>query len=213
VFEAQQTVMANPRRPRRTRDPAQAREDILLAAHARFSRCGYRGARISDVADDAGCSEALVYFHFKSKAELFREVVTAIDSETRWFDDTTREGLVRSMHDGELHYHRDARWRALDHVWSEALGGEKDLLDLMRPQLKQAVERLNGVLGKFDPADSPKRDLMAKLLLAVSYGSRVLRRYDPETLSPEEAAELLGFATDTALQTLAAPLTPADDGG
>lgn len=210
--------MAPPKRPRRLRDPEGAREAILDAALKRFSRCGYRGARIADIAKDAACSEALVYFHFKSKAELFRETVNRIDSDSAWFhDDDTHDGLIRTMHDGELRYHRDARWRALDHVWSEAQGGERDLLELLRPQMQDTVARLDAVLGKFDEVHHPRRRLFANLLQAVSYGSRVMRRYDADALTPEDAADLLAFATAAVLQALEGKgpelpaLTPATD--
>lgn len=187
----------------RTRDPARAREAVLDAALRRFSSHGYVGTRIADVAADAGYSEALVFFHFGNKAGLFREVVSRIDAQTRWFEDQdTPEGFVAHMRDGELQYHLDARWRALDHVWAEALGGERDLLDLIRPQLRTALGALEERLARFGPGD---RHRAALLLLAVSYGARVLRRYDPEVLSPEGAAELLAFAAEAALVDLEKP--------
>jgi AcrR family transcriptional regulator len=188
---------------RPSRDAEHAREAILDAALKRFSACGYKGARIADVAKDAGYSEALVYFHFRTKAELFREVVSRIDGETRWFDDdATPEALVAHLRDGVLRYHLDARWRALEHVWAEALGGERDLLELMRPQLRHAVGALEALLGRFDPVGHPERRKLVLLLLAVSYGSRVLRRYDPDAVTPEEAADLLGFTAEAVLRAL-----------
>jgi AcrR family transcriptional regulator len=194
-----------PARPKRasTRDPERAREAILDAALKRFSACGYKGARLADVAKDAGYSEALVYFHFKTKAALFREVVSRIDAGTRWFDDdATPDALVAHMRDGELRYHLDARWRALDHVWAEALGGERDLLELLKPQLRHSVDALTDLLARFDHVAHPKRRQLALLLLAVSYGSRVLRRYDPDAVTPEEAADLLAFTANVALASL-----------
>lgn len=195
---------AEPAPHKRRRDSGRAREAVLDAALKRFSAHGYVGARIADIAADAGYSEALVYFHFKNKAGLFREVVARIDADAKWFDpEDTAKAFVAHMRDGELRYHLDARWRALDHVWAEALGGERDLLDLIRPQLKNSVEALNGLLARFDQGDHPNRRQRALLLLAVSYGARVLRRYDPTAISPEEAADLLAFAADAVLQDLA----------
>lgn len=186
------------------RDAERARQSILDAALKRFSAHGYKGARIADVAADAGYSEGLVYHHFRTKAELFREVVSRIDRETSWFDeDSTPEALVAHLRDGELRYHLDARWRALDHVWSEALGGDRDLLALLRPQLRGATGALEGLLGRFDKVDHPARHQLALLLLAVSYGSRVLRRYDPEAVTPEEAANLLAFTGEVVIEALA----------
>lgn len=191
---------------KRRRDPARTRDAVLDAALRRFSAHGYQGARIADVAADAGCSEALVFFHFQSKAGLFREVVSRIDADATWFaEEGTPAELIAHMRDGELRYHLDARWRALDHVWAEALGGERDLLELIRPQLRHSVEALEALLARFDTSGASDRRRHALLLLAVSYGARVLRRYDPEAVTPEEAADLLAFATRAALANLAAP--------
>ncbi|MCB9681241.1 MAG: TetR/AcrR family transcriptional regulator [Alphaproteobacteria bacterium] len=200
-----------PRRRGTPKDPERAREAILDAALKRFSRKGYRGTRVADVAADAGYSEALVYFHFKSKSELFREVVNNIDRETKWFtDDPTADELVQQMHDGELQYHRDARWRALDRIWAEALAGEKDLLDLLKPQLEGTLTNLDALLARYDRIDHPRRATLARFIMAVSYGSRVMRRYDPGAVSPEEAADVLAFATKVALDALDGGGPPLD---
>lgn len=187
--------------PRRRRDAAVARAALLDAAHRRFSAHGYVGTRIADVAKDAGYSEALVYHHFGDKAGLFRDVVSRIDADTRWFDEeATPDELVAHMREGELRYHLDARWRALDRVWGEALAGERDLLDLIRPQLRHAVGALETLLGRFDRTGHADRRKHALLLLAVSYGARVLRRYDPDAVTPEEAADLMAFAAEAVLR-------------
>jgi len=178
---------------------------VLDAALRRFSSHGYKGARIADIAKDAGYSEALVYFHFQSKAELFREVVSRIDAESQWFDpDETPDAFVAQMREGELRYHQDARWRALDHVWSEALSGERELLDLIQPQLQRSVGALEELLARFDQRGHSNRRSCALLLLAVSYGARVLRRYDPDAVTPEEAADLMAFAARAVMHELAA---------
>lgn len=187
---------------KRRRDTAAARTAVLDAALKRFSAHGYVGARIADIAADAGYSEALVYFHFENKAGLFKEVVSRIDAETHWLGEGSREEFIAQMRAGELAYHQDARWRALDHVWAEALGGERELLDMIRPQLHHAVGLLDEALGRFAVAPRPERRQHALLLLAVSYGARVLRRYDPDALSPEQAADLMAFAARAVIEDL-----------
>ncbi len=192
------------RRPRKRppRDAEHAREALLDAALRRFSAHGYVGTRLADVASDAGYSEGLVYFHFKNKAGLFREVVGRIDADSAWLAPATdRDALVQQLHDGELRYHRDARWRALDHVWAEALAGQRDLLQMIRPQLRNAVGELEGLLSSLEGSadDDDTRHQQALLLLAVSYGARVLRRYDPDFVSPEQAADLMALAARAVL--------------
>lgn len=191
------------RRKGNSKNPELARRLILEAALKRFSEVGYRGTRMSDVARAAGYSEATVFHHFGTKADVFREVVSRIDAESPWFsEEATAEELIEHMHDGELRYHRDGRWRALDRVWSEALSGEEDLLRMIRPALEGSLSSLDQLLARFDTTGHPHRALLARWLMAVSYGARVLRRYDADAISPEESAALLRYTTEVALAAL-----------
>jgi len=47
------------------------REKLLEAAETVFAAKGYTGAKISDIAAEAGCSVGSVYFRFKDKDALF----------------------------------------------------------------------------------------------------------------------------------------------
>jgi len=49
--------------------------EILDAARGRFVVDGYAGARLNDIAADAGLSKGGVYFHFKSKREIFDALI------------------------------------------------------------------------------------------------------------------------------------------
>ncbi len=61
---------------RRARRRKEARpEEILQAAIEAFASNGYERTRVDDVATRAGISKGTVYLYFKSKADLFREVV------------------------------------------------------------------------------------------------------------------------------------------
>ena len=73
------------------------------------------------------------------------------------------------------------------------------LLELIRPQLRQSVGALEALLARFGEAEATDRRKHALLLLAVSHGTRVLRRYDPESVTAEEAADLLAFAAEAVL--------------
>ena len=64
------------RLPRRKRLPAaERRESIVELARHAFAARGYDGVRTQDLASAAGVSEALIYQHFSSKRDLYREVV------------------------------------------------------------------------------------------------------------------------------------------
>ena len=50
------------------------REKILEAARKVFIHKGMYGARMQDIADEAGFNKALVHYYFKNKQQLFEEI-------------------------------------------------------------------------------------------------------------------------------------------
>lgn len=50
------------------------KEIIIAAAHDVFIRKGMEGARMQEIADEAGTNKALLHYYFHSKQELFNEV-------------------------------------------------------------------------------------------------------------------------------------------
>jgi hypothetical protein len=89
----------------------------------------------------------------------------------------------------------------LDRAWSDAQGGEEDLLQLIRPALWRSLNHLAEVLGR---TGGPEADaaLLARWVVVVSYGSRVMRRYDPAALTPEDSAALLRLTAKLATELL-----------
>jgi AcrR family transcriptional regulator len=61
--------------PRRRLRADQRRGSILQAANIVFGQRGYDTVRIDDVATAAGISKALIYEHFRSKQELYGELM------------------------------------------------------------------------------------------------------------------------------------------
>jgi AcrR family transcriptional regulator len=69
-----------------TATSASRRERILQAAIDAFARSGFHGASTREIAELAGVTDALLFYHFKNKADLYLAAV--IDQL-----DTLREGL------------------------------------------------------------------------------------------------------------------------
>src|SRR3954467_15317707 len=63
------------RRPPRRRNPDASRRRILDAAESAFARRGFDGARLRDIAQEAGVHHALVHHYYGDKRGLFKEVV------------------------------------------------------------------------------------------------------------------------------------------
>lgn len=54
---------------------------ILDAAVARFTKVGYHGASMRDIASDADVTVASIYYHFTSKQEILQEIMLGILTE------------------------------------------------------------------------------------------------------------------------------------
>lgn len=70
-------VTARPRprpRPRRGAPPG-SRDRLLTAAAAEFAAHGFAGASVDRIAGTARVNKAMIYYHFTSKAALYREVL------------------------------------------------------------------------------------------------------------------------------------------
>jgi len=60
----------------RSRDPEAARAAFLSAAEAIFARAGFEGARVEEIAAQAGYNKALLFHYFGDKLGLYQAVVT-----------------------------------------------------------------------------------------------------------------------------------------
>jgi AcrR family transcriptional regulator len=63
------------RRPPRRRNPDESRRRILDAAERAFALRGFGGARLRDIAQEAGVHHALVHHYYGDKRGLFQEVI------------------------------------------------------------------------------------------------------------------------------------------
>jgi AcrR family transcriptional regulator len=61
--------------PRPGKDAAHTREAIFCAAAEAFSRHGFAGVTVDDIAQAAGVNKAMIYYHFTDKLGLYREIV------------------------------------------------------------------------------------------------------------------------------------------
>ena len=76
------------------------REQILNAAQSCFGKTGYHKTRMDDIVRAAGLSKGALYWHFKSKDEIFfdrfdREIFAAIYKESRARLQATLEAGIR----------------------------------------------------------------------------------------------------------------------
>jgi AcrR family transcriptional regulator len=72
---------------------AERRAAVIRAAARVFSEKGYRDATMDDVAQEMGVSKGVVYYQFRSKEEVFTQImVTAISEAMRHLNETISGG-------------------------------------------------------------------------------------------------------------------------
>jgi TetR/AcrR family acrAB operon transcriptional repressor len=100
---------------RRTREAALAtREQLLDAAERVFHSRGVGHTSLAEVADAAGVTRGAIYWHFRSKAELFKAMVERVEMPM----DAALEELTGEPLDDPLGQARDLAVRALLHLAS-----------------------------------------------------------------------------------------------
>ncbi|MCX7997368.1 MAG: TetR/AcrR family transcriptional regulator [Leptospiraceae bacterium] len=61
-------------------------QKILTAAKEIFSEYGFAGARIDLIAQRAGVNKAMIYYHFKSKEDLYHAIIDLLFEKRRLID-------------------------------------------------------------------------------------------------------------------------------
>ena len=64
-------------------DPEKVKQNILAVALEEFAEFGYSGARINRIAEKTHTSKRMLYYYFKDKDSLYREVLSAAYREMR----------------------------------------------------------------------------------------------------------------------------------
>ena len=98
-------------KPKRKREAAETRENILQVATAEFSEKGLAGARIDEIALRTASSKRMIYYYFGGKDGLYRAVleraytrIRAQEQDSR-FEDLAPEQALRAMIGHNFDYH------------------------------------------------------------------------------------------------------------
>ncbi|GAA1249084.1 MULTISPECIES: TetR family transcriptional regulator [Streptomyces] len=166
-----------------------ARERILAAALAEFSRHGIAGARVDRIAKAARTSKERFYAYFGSKEELYRHVsaqeLAAVAEATR-LDPVDLPAYAGRIHDYFLdhpEHFRLLRWGQLE---LDANGDGAD--DAVRQSVAGKVEQLRRAqaVGQLDTAWEPIDILVVVNQIAMAWASQ------PDLLPPDHD-EQAGF--------------------
>lgn len=190
------------------------REQILIAARRLFSKNGYHGTTIRQIAEARGILSGSLYTHIASKEDLlfeiaedganaFVEAISQVLSSNLPPDEKLRAGLA--AHIRVISNHLDAA-KVFFHEWHALSEQRKCLIQGKRDSYEAAWKAIleEGIAdGTFHIAD-PK---FARLLV-LSVGNWVYQWYQPhEGLSPEAIADRFG---DVILRGLSNPYGRGD---
>jgi AcrR family transcriptional regulator len=189
-----------PNPARRRISGGERRESILALTSRAFAERGYDGVRTAELAKSAGVSEALIYQHFRTKAELYR---AAVDRSADILEDrlssaagppgSAEERLERGVN-AFLEFVSDASnaWRVLAlHV------SDPELADYQRSLRSRATGALAGLLASDPRASGLERGQLEQLSEVIVGGAEALANWwsqNPRVERAELASLLTTFA-------------------
>lgn len=89
--------------PVNNNDQQQAKERILNASIRLFSQKGYDGTRVSEIAEAAQVTKALIYYYFKSKEEILDHLVRSLlENAAAMTVDFIHTNIVQMINNGRL---------------------------------------------------------------------------------------------------------------
>lgn len=164
----------------------------MAAAIAAFARGGFQGASTREIADEAGVTDALLFYYFKSKADLYLEAVQSqlttlaagLAAELRDVDDP-RDRLARFVR-VYLRYFIDLE-PGLTVTLRELNGVPREIADAIAAAHQSGVsERLEAILadgvarGVFRPldVDACTYGIIAILQGFIRFGARSPGRFN-----------------------------------
>ena len=194
-------VAPRSRRAPRSKRSLRTRERIIAAATEVFARSGFHGARVADIAEQAGIAYGLVYHYFDNKDDI----LGAIFSE-RW-----SQYVAYLTEVGKMPVSFGERMRRLVHFWVEIYRREPDMMTIMINEVSRSYEFLEShdiatVLVAFDAIEAIVRearengevpaDMDTQLATYVVFGAAemvltgyvmgTLQRNDPSSFARDE---------------------------
>lgn len=167
-----------------------ARERILEVASELFRARGYADVSMQEIADAVGVTKAAMYYHFRSKEELFAAVARKLVNQF-WEEIIARAeagGALRETLESIAHYVVAAAgetvpWRLLQDVRQHLPPEEQRRIFGEHPTPEAALERLFQraiAAGEMRPLDvEVVADLFVGMAMSLSAGRHVPRKPQP----------------------------------
>jgi AcrR family transcriptional regulator len=176
---------------------AQRREQILEAATRAFARGGFANTGLDAVAAEAGVTPVILYRHFASKADLYREVIESGHARLReatggdGFDDASLPALIRAAAADPDAFRLLYRYAAREAEF-------RDMIDTLIEGSTDITRRhLAGI------ADDRWRSWAARLLPAMTIDA-VIAWLDAGQPDPDQAAVRIRSVVEAVIQAASA---------
>jgi AcrR family transcriptional regulator len=149
-------MAAKRKRETRAEKQARTRAELIATAATVFSRRGYKGASVEEIAEEAGYSHGAVYSNFEGKADLFLAV----------FEDYMAE-RVRELAETQSALPPDApleaRARALADQWMDRLTRDRESVALHMEFIAHA-DRDPELARRFGTRSSAMREAVSRYI-------------------------------------------------
>lgn len=194
-----------PLTPERRRE--MTRRHLLDAAAAEFAAKGFHGASLDAVAKAAGFTKGAVYSNFENKEALFLAV---LDDRLTYELDAVTRGILDDESPPDEHFDRIQQTAAQlnrDDAWG-VLFLEFVVYALRHPEVRERLAEFTRrhqadvegmiVREREQHGLEPLEDVAftAFMARALFVGANMFRMIDPEAVTPELDADLLGFFMD-----------------
>ena len=160
------------------------REEILTVAAELFSRAGFKGASLQDIAAGVGCSKATLLYHFDSKEAILAALLAPAAAElaeltTRLAElggEVARDAAIDGFVDLVLRYRREVGliyYGSLDVLWTPAFADAQPMIDSLCTAFAAAAD---------DPADRIAADVLLAGICSVAIDQPADRQADDPIL-------------------------------
>lgn len=142
---------------------------ILDAATSVFSKEGFKGARMQQIAAEAGVNQALLHYHFGSKEKLYEEVLF------RFFSDVFSRLATEFQADTEP----EAAFRSFIHAYMDILSTCPELPRLMVSEVLEGGRHIMAVVDRIFSQTGISPPQLIRPFIEKAVASDLIRPVDP----------------------------------
>ncbi len=142
-------------------------EKILAAARYEFARHGFNGARVDEIAVRAGANKAMIYYYFRSKDNLYQEVINNHLGQIRQF---LRSNI-------EIGNNIEAFLTQMVAFWDNLFHERREFVPIFLREMAEGGERIRIALKQIMVTEGYQFALKAKIDAGIRSGE--FRNLDP----------------------------------